>query len=138
MSLFIFMVSFFIITCTVSKDTESPPRSGIPEGVRVSITIDPSEEACILDERYIGYAFDTAQFTGGKWWVIGQIERAEAETPDLENPKLRRLVSYLAPSIMRIGGTDCDGAYFYPSEDNCELPDSSIRTFEFGTCEKVI
>ena len=42
--------------------------------------------------------------------------------PDLESAKLRRLVSYLAPSRLRIGGTDADAAYFCPEEGGCELP----------------
>ncbi len=103
--------------------------SGMLDGLRIPVTIDPSGEADRLDERYIGFAFDTAQFTGGKWWALGSHEREVAPLPDLESPKFRKLVSYLAPSLMRIGGTDCDGAYFCPEEGDCEPPEAYANAF---------
>jgi len=99
------------------------PQTVMPPGLRVPVAVYPSEQDGSLDERYLGFAFDTAQFTGGYWWRQGHGERQPEETPDLESPKLRRLASYLAPSLMRIGGTDCDGAYFCPEEGDCELPE---------------
>lgn len=94
----------------------------IPEGEQVNVLVDPFTAQGVLDEMFLGYAFDTAQFTGGKWWREGSDIRQIAETPDLESTKLRNLVSYLSPSLMRIGGTDCDGAYFCPGEGDCTLP----------------
>ena len=43
----------------------------MPQGKAVQISIDPSEEAGTLDERYIGFSLDTVQFTGGYWWSWG-------------------------------------------------------------------
>ena len=101
----------------------------MPEGIRVPVAIDPARPSGTLDERYLGYALDTAQFSGGYWWRQGSEQRQPEETPNLESPKLRRLVSYLAPSRLRIGGTDCDGAYFCPEEGDCELPPSYAEAF---------
>jgi hypothetical protein len=92
------------------------------EQIQVPVTIDPDQEAGRLDERYLGFAFDTVQFTNGFWWDWGDQGPQPEPTPDLESPKLRKLTSYLAPSRMRVGGTDSDAAYFCPEEGECELP----------------
>jgi len=89
--------------------------------ISVSMEIDPSQVIGELEERYIGFSFDTAQITGAKWWST-EDGNTPATMPDLENAKLRRLASYLAPSMLRIGGTDCDGYYFCPVEGDCQLP----------------
>jgi heparanase 1 len=94
------------------------------EEIQVPVTIDPAEEAGRLDDRYLGFAFDMVQFTEGFWWDWGPGGPQPEPTPDLESPKLRRLASYLAPSRMRVGGTDSDAAYFCPEEGECELPPS--------------
>ena len=127
------VLSFFILLgCTpaalvpLAVGCHSAGESSAP---RVPVTIDPAVAAGELDERYIGFALDTAQITGGKWWSVGVDERRPARTPDLESPKLRRLAAALAPSTLRIGGTDCDGAYFCPDEGDCELPPSYREAF---------
>lgn len=113
--------------CSSSDDgrpsAQPPPPTEMPDGKRVEVTIDPGEAAGELEDRYLGFALDTAQITGGYWWSSSELAPPEPEvTPDLESPKLRRLAAYLAPSRMRIGGTDCDGYYFCPEEGECELP----------------
>ncbi|MBN1945465.1 MAG: hypothetical protein JW797_07280 [Bradymonadales bacterium] len=95
----------------------------LPPGTRVTVRIDPSIADGALDPRYIGFALDTAQLTGGMWWRAGELARSPAETPDLEDPRLIRLVSHLAPSLLRIGGTDCDAVYFCPEAGECQLPE---------------
>lgn len=104
------------------EEVEAPSAPVKPQGTPVEISIDPASSAGKLDERYLGFAFDTAQFTGGYWWSWGSEGPQPEPVPDLESPKFRRLVSYLAPSRMRIGGTDADAAYFCPEEGVCELP----------------
>jgi hypothetical protein len=94
----------------------------MPQGIPVQMSIDPAKEAGSLGERYIGFSLDTVQFTGGYWWNWGPEGPVPEALPDLESAKLRRLVSYLAPSRLRIGGTDADAAYFCPEEGGCELP----------------
>lgn len=115
--------------CSDSDESDGQ-QTTMPPGTRVSVSIDPATPVGTLDERYLGFAFDTAQFTGGYWWSSSSGELVPEPTPDLESPKLRRLVSYLAPSRMRIGGTDADAAYFCPEEGECELPASYRDTFQ--------
>lgn len=105
---------------------EAPP---IPEGPRVAVTVDPATIAGALDEQPIGFAFDTAQFTAGLWWWPGHDERRIVELPDLESEVLRNVTSALGPSTMRIGGTDCDGVWFCPTDEGCELPASYQDAF---------
>jgi len=115
-----------------------PAAVNAQEPIQVPVTIDPTQAAGQLDERYIGFSIDTAQLTGVDFW-------GSPEPPDLESPKLRKLVSYLAPSRFRIGGTDADGAYFCPEEGDCVpppsyqngLPDPANDTAWFFTHEDI-
>ncbi len=113
-------------TCSDSLDNNCDGRPDAQdaecEEAQVAVTIDPAQEAGRLDERYLGFAFDTVQFTNGFWWDWGSSGPQPEPTPDLESPKLRKLASYLAPSRLRIGGTDSDAAYFCPEEGECALP----------------
>jgi heparanase 1 len=121
--------------CSDSDDGDDR-KTSMPPGTQVQISIDPSESAGTLDQRYLGFAFDTAQFTGGYWWSSSSGELVPEPTPDLESPKLRKLVSFLAPSRMRIGGTDADAAYFCPEEGECELPAAYRDTFQDSENER--
>ncbi len=94
----------------------------MPQGRQVSVELLPDVAAGEMEERYLGYALDTAQITNGLWWSPDPDHPAVSETPDLESPKLRKLASYLAPSRFRVGGTACDGVYFCPEEGECPLP----------------
>ena len=114
----ILALSFLLTGCDGDTDTQDPEQPGI----LVPVTIDPGQAAGRLDERYLGFAFDTVQFTEGFWWDWSPEGPQPEQTPDLESPKLRNLTSYLAPSRMRIGGTDSDAAYFCPEEGECDLP----------------
>ncbi len=111
-------------------------KTTMPSGTPVQVSIHLAEPAGALDERYLGFAFDTAQFTGGFWWSSSSGELVPEPMPDLESPKLRKLVSHLAPSRMRIGGTDADAAYFCPEEGECELPPAYQNTFRDGENER--
>ena len=130
---FLLACSAFLMGCPDSETKEAASSQAqpttMPQGLRVPVAISLSESDGSLDERYLGFAFDTAQFTGGYWWRQGSDERQPEETPDLESPKLRKLASYLAPSRMRVGGTDCDGAYFCPEEGDCVLPGPYAEAF---------
>ncbi len=99
-----------------------PPMPPMPEGRQVTVEILPDTAAGEMEARYLGFALDTAQITNGLFWSPDPSRPAIAETPDLESPKLRKLVSYLAPSRFRVGGTACDGVYFCPEEGVCTLP----------------
>jgi len=101
----------------------------IPEGPRVPVTIDPATEAGRLDARFPSFAFDTAQLTGAMWWEAGNEERVPVAMPDLDDPVLVRVASALAPSLLRVGGTDCDAMWFCPEPGPCEVPAAYRDTF---------
>lgn len=120
---FIAWIGVLSLCCTLLNcDGDTGAQDARCSGIQVPVTIDPGQAAGRLDERYLGFAFDTVQFTEGFWWDWGPEGPQPESTPDLESPKLRRLTSYLAPSRMRVGGTDSDAAYFCPEEGECELP----------------
>ena len=76
---------------------------------------------------------DTAQLTNGYFWAPKPDKEHPVEiakTPDLTNKKLIKLVSYLAPSRFRIGGTACQGIYFCPEEGNCTMPENYKNTYK--------
>ncbi len=129
------VIVLLLLPACSSREADAPGTGDpvvathMPPGRPVTVTVHPGEPDGELDERYLGFALDTAQFTGGRWWKQGADSRQPVETPDLESLKLRKLVSYLAPSRMRVGGTDCDGAYFCPEEGDCELPDRYREAF---------
>lgn len=113
------LLSLTTATLVAGCSDDSESLVGIPVQVRIM-----PEQTGSLDPRYVGYAFDTAQFTAGMWWSVGATERAPAPTPDLESPRLRAMASLLAPSVMRVGGTDCDAYYFCPEPGECEVPEA--------------
>jgi heparanase len=131
LSLFFCLGLLLLTSCSDSGEVARPvsPAPTMPKGIPVQVSIDPDSQAGTLDERYIGFAFDTAQFSGGYWWSWGAGGPEPEPVPDLESQKFRRLVSYLAPSRMRIGGTDADAAYFCPEEGECELPPQYRNVF---------
>jgi len=102
-----------VLSLTDDVASQTPECAGIV----VPVTIDPEQEAGKLDERYLGFTIDTAQLTDIGFW-------GSDEAPDLENPKLRKITSYLAPSRFRFGGTDADGVYYCSEEGNCTPPQS--------------
>ncbi|MEM9695896.1 MAG: hypothetical protein AAGA56_25355, partial [Myxococcota bacterium] len=82
-----------VIVQSAACDTADSAPDEAP--LAVSVRADLNRQAGRLEPRYFGFAFDTAQFSGGKWWRAGIVERQFAETPDLESPKLRRLTAAL-------------------------------------------
>ena len=106
--------------------------SKLPGVVRVPVVVDPQRQEGRLEERYLGFTFDTAQFVsdsvGGE--DIWYYEKAYA--PDLESDRLRALAASLGPSVLRIGGTDADGVYFCDREEACELPQSYRSAYPKG------
>lgn len=89
-------------------------NAATPASCNVAVRITPTETTGRLDERYIGYSFDWAKVDDGLWPTY---------THRLEDAKLRTLVSHLAPSRLRIGGTDSSGAYFC-EDAACTLPET--------------
>jgi len=85
-------------------------------------------EARVLREPLLGFAIDTSQVVGGRWWSRdGSVEIGRGshttEPFDFSRPELRRLARALGPARLRIGGTEADHV-FYSDEARAaaELP----------------
>lgn len=111
-----------VVFCGCDPEPEPGPES-------VPVTVDPASPRGALRPRFLGFAFDTAQLSGGMWWEVGTDGRVVASLPDLEDPGLRARVRTLGPSVLRVGGTDCDAAYFCPEPGPCDLPPEYQETF---------
>jgi heparanase len=85
-----------------------------------------------VDERYLSFAIDLSQVTGGRWWDPAATE-AEARSGTVPAPifdftrlRLDAMVSALGPSYLRVGGSEADKIYYDMSEraiEAAEAPD---------------
>ncbi len=105
------------------EGSDGGPRAARDDAVPVAV--DTGVATGDLDERYIGVALD---------WDKGGAadEPLDGLWPDaterFTDEKLRNLVSAIAPSRLRIGGTDANSAYFC-AVDPCEVPESFAASF---------
>ncbi len=85
-----------------------------------ALTIDLSAPAATIDERYLSFAVDTAQVVGGLFWSSEPVAQliGEERQPvyDFKRRRLRALAAELAPSFLRIGGSDADRVLYDMSE----------------------
>ncbi len=73
-----------------------------------------------VDERYLSFAIDTAQITGGLWWEgSGGSAQGQGVIPtqpfDLDQTRIRNLTAPLAPAFLRVGGSAADNTYYLPA-----------------------
>ena len=110
-------VSIFLVACTSTGSTNTG---------EVRVTVDLEQPAAEVDERYLSLAVDTAQVLGGVFWnpETGPDEPAEVPVDpfDFDSPRVRSLAAALAPSVLRIGGTAADFAYYDLSDDPLDAP----------------
>ncbi len=120
-------VTLFAVLFGCSTSDEGPA----PE-TTAALSVNTSEVAAVIDERYLSVAVDMAQVVGGRFWsesgdpeIIGQEEVPEY---DFARPRLRALASHLQPAFLRIGGSDSDRVIYDMSEDPI---DEAPEGFEF-------
>ncbi len=92
----------------------------------MEISIMADEISGVVHERFIGYAVDTAQVVSAPWWSEEGGYPPDVALPEYDFTRLAlvNLARELAPSILRIGGTDADRTYFCPlPEEDCPLPE---------------
>jgi len=88
------------------------------ETVEVTARIRTNAPVHRVHERYLSYAIDLSQATGGKWWdpeAAGvETGSGEVEAPvfDFTRPQLNRYVAELRPAFLRIGGSESDKIYY--------------------------
>ncbi len=81
-----------------------------------------------VDERFVSFAVDSAQLIGGTFWnPDGSVTGATGTHPvspyDFSQPKLRKLMAALGPSILRLGGSDADDIYYAVTQAPEPLPE---------------
>lgn len=148
-SFFLFLIGMLILSFGVlfwacdqpEEDDDSPTGIGaddddsddddpnIPEGIPVPVTIDSAFEDGILDDLFLGFTIDTAQFVYNRVDFSENDHYKGADLPDLEDPRLINMVKEAGPVWLRIGGTMADGVYFCPNEGHCELPEEYADAF---------
>ena len=90
---------------------------GDPQPAReVSIAVDGTAAVAEVSERFLSFAVDSAQAAGGYFWdadaSVGTEGTKRVEPYDFNRPRLRRMVTELAPAYLRIGGTAADRLYY--------------------------
>jgi len=112
----------------------APPEKPAPSRGVVELAVLPGE-ARVLSEPLLGFAVDTSQVVGGRWWsrdATVEVGRGARTTVpfDFARPELRRLARALAPARLRIGGTEADHVFY--SEQSlaaAELPEGYEYAF---------
>ena len=82
--------------------------------------VDPERVTGRMAERYLGVTLDWQKVGDGVWPV---------DVHELANPVLRRLMSELGPSVLRVGGTDANAGFFCITEADCNPTPTYTETF---------
>jgi hypothetical protein len=96
-------------------------------------TVDLGESRVVrrLDDRFLSFAIDSAQMTGGHFWGKDDVgaEGDERVPPfDFSRPRLINLTRALAPAYLRIGGTAADRVYYDLSDHPQPPPKGFAQT----------
>ena len=93
---------------------------------QASLGVEAEEPVAEVSPRYLSVAVDIAQVVGGTFWnpdgSQGTTGNARVDEYDFDNPKLRNLSRELAPSVLRIGGSDADLTWYDLSDAPVEEP----------------
>jgi len=92
------------------------PAKPPPSREVVELAVLPGEPR-VVSEPLLGFAIDTSQVVGGRWWSRDarvEVGRGAQTTEpfDFGRPELRRLARTLAPVRLRIGGTEADHVFY--------------------------
>ncbi|MFP4375809.1 MAG: hypothetical protein ACLFP4_02095 [Spirochaetales bacterium] len=105
-------------TAVVDEPQEQP--------VRAFVSLESERPVFRVDDRYLSFAIDLSQVTGGKWWDPDATRTEEgsgtvaAPIFDFSRPRLDAMVSALGPSYLRIGGSESDKIYYDMAERSIE------------------
>lgn len=113
-----------LIAACSSAAAPQPPPTRV-----VAVTVSLDATLAVIDDRFLSVAVDQAQVDGGKFWTPGgtvdPIGGGTRVPPyDFSRPKLRRLARELAPSRVRVGGTESDKVYYDMSDAPPAAPPS--------------
>ncbi|MEM1348062.1 MAG: hypothetical protein AAGI01_05845, partial [Myxococcota bacterium] len=93
----------------------APAASVAPSEVTLGLELEAP--VVRVSERYVSVAVDAAQVVGGVFWDPsgkreGGLGTARYEPLDFDHPRLRALAGALAPSMLRVGGSEADRIYY--------------------------
>lgn len=101
-----------------AKAIQRVAASSAEKGFSVTLEGNFASPSGTVDRRYISFAIDSSQVTGGKWWNPeadgAELGSGTVEAPpfDFTREKLRALMKPFAPAILRIGGSEADKIYY--------------------------
>jgi heparanase 1 len=100
-----------------------PPPTGRPEKIKVHTDVIIAD----VDERYLSFAIDASQVSGGHWWsrtaeIEGGLGKTRTHKFDFSRPRLHLLAKELAPAYLRIGGSESDVLYYDMGDDPLQKP----------------
>jgi heparanase 1 len=102
------------LVCQCSSSS-SPSTPAVPTRTASPLTIDTTAAIAQIDERFLAVGIDSAQVVGATWWSsVDAVAGGTAKVAqyDFARPVLRKLASALAPSYLRIGGTEADKIFY--------------------------
>ena len=95
----------------------------------VGVTVSPGPVVAHTSPRYVSFAVDLAQVTGGTFW--SQAPNAVGNAPvaryDFTRRRLRLLAGALAPAYLRISGTAANATYYDLSATPLTAPPAGYR-----------
>jgi heparanase 1 len=94
----------------------------------LAVAVAGDEVVAEVSERYLSFAIDVAQVVGGVFWspgggVEGGVGTTRVPPYDFTSSRVRVLAGALAPTMMRIGGSEADRIYYDLSDDPGEAPE---------------
>jgi heparanase 1 len=101
------------------------PLTGSPDeaAYEVIVTVNQNDTIATLSDEYLSFAIDTSQVVGGKWWnpeaAAAEMGSGSTHVPvlDFNQPQLNLLASALAPTYLRIGGSEADKTFYDMDSD---------------------
>lgn len=105
------------------------PCSGAP-GAEPSVAPGRMVPIGSVDERFQSYNIEMVEVTGGRFWKPYSSERFDPHPDqfefrhpiDLDNPRLRKLASALAPAYLRVSGSWANATYFADADGSSAVP----------------
>jgi heparanase 1 len=99
------------VACRASQPSGPAPSRPVTLAARFDAPV------ATIDDRYLAVAVDSAEVVGAKFWdPAGSGVQVPVAPYDLARPKLRKLAEQLAPSYLRIGGSEADKVYYDMSD----------------------
>jgi hypothetical protein len=114
-----------IFAAVVTAGLAGPAAAGAAPGAGVSV----GHVVARTSSRYVSFAVDLAQVTGGTFWSQAQhaVGNAPVQRYDFARRRLRQLAQALAPAYLRISGTAANATYYDMSPTPLSVPPAGYK-----------